>query len=226
MSKNNNSGKLKRYYSKNKSKIFLCGILFSVMFIAVHVVAGALDSQRFAIKYSAYISSTYTPSVGEKGITAKECMDIVSSKDFAEQIKYYLGSYVTYEEFLNNVSFEEKDNNIVVYYTDESQVRAKRMVNTISRKVNSYLLDKGRVEHSQKNGGTQASETKVQEPPRIKLGMLYFAELGMLAGCMFGCIMLFIVYFGNGRIKTKSDVEDELHIAVLAEIQYIDDLAK
>ena len=222
----NNSGKLKRYYSKNKTKIFLCGILFSVMFIAIHVVAGALDSQRFAIKYSAYISSTYSPGIGEKGITTKECMDIVSGEAFAEQIKYYLGSYVTYEEFLENVSFEEKDNELVVYYTDESHIRAKRMVNTVSRKINSYLLNNGRVEYIQKNGGTQAEETKVQETPRIKIGMLYFAEIGMVIGCIFGCIMLFVIYCSNGRIKNKSDVEDKLHIALLAEIQYIDDLSK
>ena len=56
MSKSNNSGKLRRYYNKNIAKIFLCGILFSTIFIAIHVVVGALDSQRFAMKYSASIS--------------------------------------------------------------------------------------------------------------------------------------------------------------------------
>ena len=40
------------------------------------------------------------------------------------------------------------------------------------------------------------------------------------------CIMMLIIYCSNGRIKTKLDVEDELHIALLTEIQYIDDLAK
>ena len=226
MSKSNNSGKLRRYYNKNIAKIFLCGILFSTIFIAIHVVVGALDSQRFAMKYSASISSTYASSLGGEGITAKECKDIVSSEAFAEDIKYYLGSYVTYEEFLNSISFEVKKNDILVYYIDESQIRAKRMVNTVSRKLNNYLLDKERVEYIQRNGNTTLDETKVQEPPRIKIGMLYFAEIGMVAGCLFGCVMLFVVYFANGRIKTKSDVEDKLHIAVLTEIQYIEDLAK
>ena len=226
MSVNNNSGKLKRYYKRNIARIFLCGILFTTAFMAIHVVSSSMDSQKFSIKYKAYINSTYTPSIGAKDITTTECMNVISNGKIAEDIKYYLGSYVTYEEFLDNISFQIKDRIITTYYTDESQVRAKRLVNTVTRKLNNYLIDTGRVEYISKSGETYAEETKVLATPKIKLGMLYFAELGFVLGCVVGCVVAFVIYFINGRIKTKHDVEDELHIAVLTEIQYVEDLAK
>ena len=220
--KNNGFSKIKRFYKNNIAKIFLIGILCGSIFMAIHVVTRAIDSQHFTIKYTAHIYVTYTMIDNNSDISMKDCWNVVKNSRYTEEIKAYLGSYVTYEDFLDNLRFEIADGKITVYYTDDLQVRAKRIVNNVSSKLCSYFSSENRVGYISKNGKTIAEEIKVVQEPRIKIGVTYFTEIGILLGWIIGIIVWFIIYCGNGRIKNKSDIEEELHIVVLTEIPHID----
>ncbi|MBE5935195.1 MAG: hypothetical protein E7262_05325 [Lachnospiraceae bacterium] len=224
MSKDNNSGKLKRYFKYNMARIFLVGLLIGTVFMAVHVVTRSLDSQKFEIKYNAYIYASYNLLEGEKDITSKDCFDAISSGEYKTQMEAYLGSYVTYDEFLDNLRFDVEEGKITTYYTDDSQVRAKRIVNTVSGKLCDYFSKSNKVGYIIKNGKTIAEEVKVMGEPTIKLGITYFTEIGLVVGWIIGVIIFLIIYYGNGRIKKKVDIEDELHVLVLAEVPYIEEL--
>lgn len=221
---NNSFSKLKRFYKYNIAKIFLIGILCGSIFMAIHVVTRAVDSQHFSMMYTAHIYVSYTMMDNSSDISVNDCWDVVKNSRYTEEIKAYLGSYVDYDDFLNNLRFEISDGKITVYYTDDSQVRAKRIVNNVSSKLCSYFSSENRVGYISKNGKTIAEEIKVVQEPRIKIGVTYFTEIGIVLGWIIGIIIWFIIYFGNGRIKSKSDVEEELHITVLTEIPHIDEL--
>ena len=190
MGKNNNSNKLKRYYKHNMAKVFLIGILCGAIFMAIHVVVGTIDSQKFSIKYTAAVSVSYDLKDGENKITSQECLDIISSTEYATQMKAYLGSYVTYEQFLSNLKFDIKNSGITIYYTDESQVRAKRIVNTVSGKICNYFYESNKVAYIGKSSKTTAEEIKVLAEKRIKLGITYFTEIGLVVGWILGYIIL------------------------------------
>jgi capsular polysaccharide biosynthesis protein len=174
--------------------------------------------------YTAHISATYSLQNGVSNITPKQCWDAVKNSSYTDEIKAYLGSYITYDDFLDNLRFEISDEKITTFYTDDSQVRAKRIVNTVTGKLCNYFVDQNKVVYISKNGKTIAEQVRVVGEPRIKINVLYFTELGILAGWLLGLIIWTIIYVGNGRIKNKSDIEEHLHTVLLAEIPHIKDI--
>ena len=221
--KDNSSKKLTRYFKYNISKIFLLGVLMGVIFMAIHVVTRAFDSQKISMKYNAKTHASYKSN---KGIDVDICWEMVKNTEYKEQINAYLGRYVTYETFCDNLRFIVKEESITVSYTDDSQVRAKRIANVIKGKLCRYLKENNNVEEIISESITEAEEIKVTKEPRIRLGITYFTELGIVVGWVLGIIIFFIAYYSNGRIKTKADIEDELHMVVLAELPYVTEIVK
>ena len=75
-----------------------------------------------------------------------------------------------------------------------------------------------------KNGKTIAEQIRVVNEPRIKMNVLYFTELGILVGWLIGLLLGFVIYMSNGRIKNKTDIEEQLHIVLLAEVPNLKDI--
>lgn len=219
---NGNSGKqrLLRYYKFNMPKILLIALLCGVIFTAIHVITRSFDSEKFTFNYKASIKAEYELREDQKEITVDDCWSAIQTDRAREEIKAYLGSYVTYEEYINNLEFQVEKGTITTYYTDTSQVRAKRIVNTVSGKISTYFYEQDKVRFISKKGKTDSEQVKVMGKKTIKFGITHFTEMGVTSGFVFAVVLFGIIYLCNNRIKNKADIEDELNLVVLASIPY------
>lgn len=228
MSMNGNSGKQRilRYYKFNMPKIFLIMLLCGAICAAIHVITRSFDSEKFNFNYRANIKAEYELREDQKEITVDDCWNAIQTDKAKEEIKAYLGSYVTYEEYIKNLEFQVEKGMIITYYTDTSQVRAKRIVNTVSGKISTYFYEQDMVRFISKKGRTDAEQVKVMGENTIKFGITHFTEIGMACGLVFAFILFGIIYLCNSRIKNKADIEDELNLVVLASIPYTREIMK
>lgn len=189
----------------------------------VHIILSGIVSENFKFEYSAVTRiSIEGPNIS---VTQKDCDDLVRSKDVKEEIKSYLGSYITYEEFLQSYSLKLEDNILSIEYCNENEDRAKRSANRLGNVLCRKLISQQKIDDYSKIGITKTERIKKYKHNAIsKLPITLFTEFGIGVGIVLGFVIYTIVYTVNGKIKSEKDIEDELNILVLASIPRIDNL--
>lgn len=211
-----------KYYKYNLFSIFLIGLLGGVACLAVYIIQTGIVSENFIFDYTATTNISLEDNVG---VTEKECYNLVEDQDVKEEIKSYLGSYISYDEFVKSFDLSIDEDTLTVYYTNENKDRAKRSANRFANVLCRNLISVGKISNYQKIGFTEIERNKKYKDNKItKLQVTLFVEFGILVGMVLGFIIWTIIYCVNGRIKSKKDIEDELNIVVLAEIPYINNL--
>lgn len=214
--------RLFEYYKYNLFSIFLVGLLGGVACLALYIIQKGIVSEDFIFDYTATTKISFEKN---DEITEKECYKLLEDQDVRAEIKSYLGSYITYSEFVKNLDLSVKGDILIVSYTNENSDRAKRSANRFANVLCRNLISIGKIVNYQKVGITDVVRNKKYKANRItKLQVTLFVEFGIVAGMAFGFIVWTIIYCANGKIKNKRDIEDELNITVLAEIPHISNL--
>lgn len=190
-----------------------------------HIILSGIVSENFKFEYSAVTKiSIEGPNIN---VTEQECKDLIKTRAVKEEIKSYLGSYITYEEFKNSYSLKLEDKILTIEYFNENEDRAKRSANRLGNVLCRKLISKQRIEDYNKIGVTETERIKKYEHNTIsKLPLTLFVEVGIVGGMILGFIGYTIAYIVNGRIKSEKDIEDELNIHVLASIPRVDNLSE
>lgn len=214
--------RLFEYYKYNFFSIFLIGLLGGAVCLAVYIIQSGIASENLIFDYTA---TTKIVLIGNKDVTEKKCYELVNDQDVKETIKGYLGSYISYDDFVKNFELSLKDDVLTIYYTNENSDRAKRSANRLGNVLCRELINIGEIENYERLGITQIVRNKrYKENAITKLQVTLFVEFGVVVGLVAGFIIWTFIYCINGRIKSKKDIEDELNIMVLAEIPHINNL--
>lgn len=214
--------RLIEYYKYNFFSIFLIGLLGGAVCLAVYIIQSGIVSENLIFDYTA---TTKIALMENENVTEKECYELVNDQDVKETIKGYLGSYISYDEFIKKFELSLKDDLLTIKYTNENSDRAKRSANRLGNVLCRELLNTGEIKNYEKVGITQITRNKKYKDNAItKLQVTLFVEFGIVAGLVMGFIIWTLIYYINGRIKSKKDIEDELNIMVLAEIPHINNL--
>lgn len=213
------------YYKYNFFSMFLIGLLGGVGCLMTHIILSGIVSENFKFEYSAVTKiSIEGPNID---VTEKECNELINTREVKEEIKSYLGSYISYEEFQKNYSLKLEDKILTIEYFNENEDRAKRSANRLGNVLCRRLISQQKIEDYNKIGITETDRIKKYEHNAIsKLPVTLFVEFGIVAGIAIGFVIYTIVYIVNGKIKSEKDIEDELNIHVLASIPRVDKLGE
>ena len=214
--------RLFEYYKYNFFSIFLVGLLGGAVCLAVYIIQAGIVSENLIFDYTA---TTKIALMGNENVTEKKCYELVNDQDVKETIKGYLGSYISYNEFIKSFELSLKDDVLIIRYTNENSDRAKRSANRLGNVLCRELINTGEIKNYERVGITQINRNKKYKDNAItKLQITLFVEFGVVVGLVVGFVIWTFIYCVNGRIKSKKDIEDELNIIVLAEIPHIDNL--
>lgn len=214
--------RLFEYYKYNFFSIFLIGLIGGAVCLAVFIIQSGIASENLMFDYTA---TTKIVLMDKENVTEKMCYELCKDKDVKEQIKGYLGSYISYNEFLESFELFLKDDMLIIKYTNENSDRAKRSANRFGNVLCRELINKGKIKNYERVGITQIVRNKKYKDNAItKLQVTLFVEFGVVVGLVVAFIIWTFIYCVNGRIKSKKDIEDELNLIVLAEIPHINKL--
>ena len=214
--------RLFEYYKYNFFSIFLVGLLGGAVCLMLHIILSGIASENLIFDYTA---TTKIALLDNETVTEKKCYELVKDQDVKETIKGYLGSYISYDEFIKNFELSLKDAMLIIKYTNENSDRAKRSANRLGNVLCRKLINIGEIKNYERVGITEITRNKRYKDNAItKLQITLFVEFGVIVGLAVGFVIWTFIYCVNGRIKSKKDIEDELNIIVLAEIPHISNL--
>ena len=107
--------RLFEYYKYNFFSIFLVGLLGGAVCLAVYIIQAGIVSENLIFDYTA---TTKIVLMGNENVTEKKCYELVNDQDVKETIKGYLGSYISYDEFIKSFELSLNDDVLIIRYTN------------------------------------------------------------------------------------------------------------
>ena len=141
--------------------MFLIGLLGGVACLMTHIILSGIVSENFKFEYSAITKISIEGS--NINVTEKECKDLIKTREVKEEIKSYLGSYITYEEFQKSYSLKLEDKILTVEYFNENEDRAKRSANRLGNVLCRKLISQQKIDDYNKIGVTETERIKKYE---------------------------------------------------------------
>ena len=136
--------RLFEYYKYNFFSIFLVGLLGGAVCLAVYIIQAGIVSENLIFDYTA---TTKIALMGNENVTEKKCYELVNDQDVKETIKGYLGSYISYNEFIKSFELSLKDDVLIIRYTNENSDRAKRSANRLGNVLCRELINTGEIKN-------------------------------------------------------------------------------
>lgn len=214
------------YIFKKKVWVILCCIL--------GLIAGIVYT-RFLVTpmYSSYstvvlskptdtsvISSTTTgEGITQNDITLNSKLvatysEIMKSRAVASEVKEKLGLNVSEEALMSNISVTAKDDTemLKIQVSNEDPVVAANVANSLSEVFSSKVKEIYNIEN------VTVIDTAIASSSPYNVSYAKNAAIFGMVGLVLSCGVLFVIFYFDTTIKSKSEVEDLLGLEVLAVI--------
>ena len=214
------------YIFKKKVWVILCCIL--------GLIAGIVYTRFFVTPmYSSYstvvlskptdtsaISSTTTgEGITQNDITLNSKLvatysEIMKSRAVASEVKEKLGLNVSEEALMSNISVTAKDDTemLKIQVSNEDPVVAANVANSLSEVFSSKVKEIYNIEN------VTVIDTAIASSSPYNVSYAKNAAIFGMVGLVLSCGVLFVIFYFDTTIKSKSEVEDLLGLEVLAVI--------
>ena len=214
------------YIFKKKVWVILCCIL--------GLIAGVVYTKFFVTPmYSSYstvvlskptdtsvISSTTTgEGISQNDITLNSKLvatysEIMKSRAVASEVKEKLGLDISEEALMSNISVTAKDDTemLKIQVSNEDPVVAANVANSLSEVFSSKVKEIYNIEN------VTVIDTAIASSSPYNVSYAKNAAIFGMVGLVLSCGVLFIIFYFDTTIKSKSEVEDLLGLEVLAVI--------
>lgn len=214
------------YIFKKKVWVILCCIL--------GLIAGVVYTKFFVTQmYSSYstvvlskptdtsvISSTTTgEGITQNDITLNSKLvatysEIMKSRAVASEVKEKLGLDISEEALMSNISVTAKDDTemLKIQVSNEDPVVAANVANSLSEVFSSKVKEIYNIEN------VTVIDTAIASSSPYNVSYAKNAAIFGMVGLVLSCGVLFIIFYFDTTIKSKSEVEDLLGLEVLAVI--------
>lgn len=213
------------YIFKKKVWVILCCIL--------GLIAGIVYTRFFVTPmYSSYSTvvlskptdiSTISTTTGE-GITQNDITlnsklvatysEIMKSRAVASEVKEKLGLNVSEEALMSNISVTAKDDTemLKIQVSNEDPVIAANVANSLSEVFSSKVKEIYNIEN------VTVIDTAIPSSSPYNVSYAKNAAIFGMVGLVLCCGVLFVIFYFDTTIKSKSEVEELLGLEVLAVI--------
>lgn len=214
------------YIFKKKVWVILCCIL--------GLIAGVVYTKFFVTPmYSSYstvvlskptdtsvISSTTTSEgITQNDITLNSKLvatysEIMKSRAVASEVKEKLGLDISEEALMSNISVTAKDDTemLKIQVSNEDPVVAANVANSLSEVFSSKVKEIYNIEN------VTVIDTAIASSSPYNVSYAKNAAIFGMVGLVLSCGVLFVIFYFDTTIKSKSEVEDLLGLEVLAVI--------
>ena len=214
------------YIFKKKVWVILCCIL--------GLIAGVVYTKFFVTPmYSSYstvvlskptdtsvISSTTTgEGITQNDITLNSKLvatysEIMKSRAVASEVKEKLGLDISEEALMSNISVTAKDDTemLKIQVSNEDPVVAANVANSLSEVFSSKVKEIYNIEN------VTVIDTAIPSSLPYNVSYAKNAAIFGMVGLVLSCGVLFVIFYFDTTIKSKSEVEDLLGLEVLAVI--------
>lgn len=213
------------YIFKKKVWVILCCIL--------GVILGVVYTKFFVTPmYSSYstvvlskptdtstISTTTSEGITQNDITLNSKLvatysEIMKSRAVASEVKEKLGLNVSEEALMSNISVTAKDDTemLKIQVSNEDPVVAANVANSLSEVFSSKVKEIYNIEN------VTVIDTAIASSSPYNVSYAKNAAIFGMVGLVLSCGVLFVIFYFDTTIKSKSEVEDLLGLEVLAVI--------
>lgn len=213
------------YIFKKKVWVILCCIL--------GLIAGIVYTKFFVTPmYSSYstvvlskptdtstISTTTSEGITQNDITLNSKLvatysEIMKSRAVASEVKEKLGLNVSEEALMSNISVTAKDDTemLKIQVSNEDPVIAANVANSLSEVFSSKVKEIYNIEN------VTVIDAAIPSSSPYNVSYAKNAALFGMVGLVLCCGVLFVIFYFDTTIKSKSEVEELLGLEVLAVI--------
>lgn len=213
------------YIFKKKVWVILCCIL--------GLIAGVVYTKFFVTPmYSSYstvvlskptdtstISTTTSEGITQNDITLNSKLvatysEIMKSRAVASEVKEKLGLDISEEALMSNISVTAKDDTemLKIQVSNEDPVVAANVANSLSEVFSSKVKEIYNIEN------VTVIDTAIPSSSPYNVSYAKNAAIFGMVGLVLCCGVLFVIFYFDTTIKSKSEVEDLLGLEVLAVI--------
>lgn len=212
------------YIFKKKVWVILCCIL--------GLIAGVVYTKFFVTPmYSSYSTvvlskptDTSTISTTSEGITQNDITlnsklvatysEIMKSRAVASEVKEKLELDISEEALMSNISVTAKDDTemLKIQVSNEDPVVAANVANSLSEVFSSKVKEIYNIEN------VTVIDTAIPSSSPYNVSYAKNAAIFGMVGLVLSCGVLFVIFYFDTTIKSKSEVEDLLGLEVLAVI--------
>lgn len=210
------------YIFKKKVWVILCCIL--------GLIAGVVYTKFFVTPmYSSYStvvlskptdnSSTTSEGITQNDITLNSKLvatysEIMKSRAVASEVKEELGLDISEEALMSNISVTAKDDTemLKIQVSNEDPVVAANVANSLSEVFSSKVKEIYNIEN------VTVIDTAIASSSPYNVSYAKNAAIFGMVGLLLSCGVLFVIFYFDTTIKSKSEVEDLLGLEVLAVI--------
>ena len=140
--------------------------------------------------------------------------EIMKSRAVAEEVKQTLNLNVSEQSLMSNISVTSKDDTemLKIQVSNEDPVIAANVANTLSEVFKNKVKEIYNIEN--------VTVIDKAIPSNLPYNVSYIKNAGLFGavGLVFSCGILFLMFYFDTRIKSKSEVEELLGLEVLAVI--------
>lgn len=212
------------YIFKKKIWVILCCIL--------GLIAGVIYTKFFVTPmYSSYstvvlskptdssISTTTSEGITQNDLTLNSKLvatysEIMKSRAVASEVKQKLGLNISEEALMSNISVTAKDDTemLKIQVSNEDPIIAANVANSLSEVFSSKVKDIYNIEN------VTVIDTAIPASSPYNVSYAKNAAIFGMVGLVLCCGVLFVIFYFDTAIKSKSEVEDLLGLEVLAVI--------
>lgn len=212
------------YIFKKKVWVILCCIL--------GVILGVVYTKFFVTPmYSSYSTvvlskptDTSTITTTSEGITQNDITlnsklvatysEIMKSRAVASEVKEELGLDISEEALMSNISVTAKDDTemLKIQVSNEDPVVAANVANSLSEVFSSKVKEIYNIEN------VTVIDTAIASSSPYNVSYAKNSAIFGMVGLVLSCGVLFVIFYFDTTIKSKSEVEDLLGLEVLAVI--------